>query len=122
MDKRLPGGRFRVFLAVLGVCITAGIILSYFEQGTVAGPRGDSGTLEKLIVAAGTVSMNIDLARLNGNGNASLRFNVVPDSLFTILVFNNELRGALPSTMDIKPVNNAELPARLNASYRQLSI
>src|SRR5205085_9130739 len=101
MDKRLPGGRFRIFLAVLGVCVTAGIVLSYFEQGTVAGPRGESGTLEKLIVANGTATMNLDLSRLNGSGNANLRFNIVPDSLFTILVFNNELRGALPSSMEI---------------------
>jgi hypothetical protein len=126
MDNKMPGGRFRVFLAVLGVCVAAAVVLSYFELPTAAGKRGESGTLEKMIVANGTATMNVDLARLNGAKAASrpttLQFGINNDALFTILVFNNELRGALPSAMDLNAQTNAALPARLNASYRQLSI
>ena len=121
MNKKLPGGRFRVFLAVLAFCTAVGIGLSYLEQGTVAGPQGATGTLEKMIVANGNVSVNLDLAKLNGQGHSSLQFAAVPDSFFTILVFNNELRGPLPSAMDLTPQNEAPgLPAKLQASYRQL--
>ena len=96
MNKKSPGGRFRIFLAVLGVCIATGIVLSSLEQGTAAGPRGESGTLEKMIVANGTATLDLDMARVSGTGTSkatSLRFGLGPDALFTVLVFNNELRG-----------------------------
>src|SRR5205823_10361030 len=117
--------RFRVFLAVLGVCVAAGIILSYFEQGTIAGSHGDTGTLEKMIVANGTATIGVDVARLNGRGSSrstELRFAVGQDSFFTVLVFNHELRGPLPSSMDLSSQNAASLPPKLSASYRQLTI
>src|SRR5829696_5722360 len=70
------------------------------------GPDANTGTLEKMIVANGSVAMELDLNRLNGIRSrakqtkpSELRFDVVPDSFFTVLVFNNELRGPLPSAM-----------------------
>jgi hypothetical protein len=51
-----------------------------------------------------------------------LRFGLVPNSFFTILVFNDELRGVEPGTVGIIPQNAANLPAALNASYNQLVI
>ena len=88
------------------------------------GPDGDTGTLEKLIVADGSATMNIDLNRLNGVDSRSqkspLSFALVPNSFFTILVFNDELRGALPSSVGLMPQNSAALPATLNAAYQQL--
>lgn len=122
MNNKLPGSRFRIFLAVLGVCIAAGIVLSYFEQGTIAGSHGESGTLEKMIVADGTANLNLDLSRLNGRGSANLNFALGQDAFFTVLVFNHELRGPLPGSVDIAPQSSAALPAKLDASYRQLSI
>src|ERR1051325_9077522 len=121
MNNKVPGSRFRIFLAVLGVCIAAGIVSSYFEQSTIAGSRGESGTLEKMIVANGNATMNVDLPRLNGRGSArstELGFSLGQDAFFTILVFNHELRGPLPGSMDISPQTKAALPARLNASYQ----
>lgn len=89
----------------------------------------NSGTLEKMIVANGSVAMNIDLNRLNGIRSdakapktSELRFDVVPDSFFTVVAFNDELRGPLPSSMELIPQNSAILPAKLNASYQQLVI
>jgi len=51
-----------------------------------------------------------------------LRFNVERDSFFTVMVFNNELRGTLPGSMGLIPQNSAPLPAKLNSSYQQLVV
>ena len=86
---------------------------------------GDTGVLEKMIVAQGSAAMEIDLGRLAGSNSRSrtstLRFALVPDSFFTIIVFNGELRGLLPSAAALRPEkNSAALPAKLTASYQQL--
>ena len=93
------------------------------------GQQRDTGTLEKMIVANGSVAMDLDLNRLNGTRLKSkelpssvLRFDAERDSFFTTLVFNNELRGSLPGSMKIIPQTSANLPARLNASYQQLVV
>src|SRR5205085_2872612 len=84
------------------------------------------GTFEKMIVANGNVSMEIDMNRLNGAAasarKATLSFDAVQDTFFAILVLNGELRGPVPSSMEITPRGNAALPAALKASYRQLVI
>jgi len=92
-------------------------------------PEGNTGTLERMIVARGSVAMDINLNRLNGTGSAAkeskmsvLRFDVERDSFFTVLVFNDELRGPLPGSMTLIPQASANLPAKLNASYKQLAI
>jgi len=92
-------------------------------------PEGNTGTLEKMIVANGSVAMNLNLNRLNGSGSGAkeslpsvLRFNVERDSFFTVMVFNNELRGTLPGSMGLIPQNSAPLPAKLNSSYQQLVV
>ena len=93
------------------------------------GPEAITGTLEKMIVSNGSVAMELDLNRLNGTRGrtkqtkpSELRFEVEPNSFFTILVFNNELRGPLPSSMGLIPQNSAALPAKLSASHGQLAI
>lgn len=99
-------------------------------ENTKKTPEANTGTLEKMIVANGSVAMDIDLNRLNGTRtvrgkqakSSELRFDVEPNSFFTILVFNNELRGPLPGTMALIPQSSAVLPAKLNASYGSLVI
>lgn len=93
------------------------------------GPESNTGTLEKMIVANGNVEMDLNLNKLNGARFSTkapkmntLRFSVERDSFFTVLVFNNELRGPLPSAMGLIPQNSANLPAKLNASYQQLVV
>src|SRR5438477_12898388 len=56
-------------------------------------------TVEKLIVASGSVTMDVDLARLNDGVSASeesrpatLRFALSPDSFFTIVLTNDVVR------------------------------
>lgn len=92
-------------------------------------PDGNTGTLQKMIAASGSVAMELDLNRLNGikfrgktAKSSELRFDVERDSFFTVIVFNNELRGPLPGSMAIIPQSSANLPAKLNASYGQLVI
>ena len=84
-------------------------------------------TVEKLIAVSGNVTMDVDLDRLNDAGAATenskletLRFALVPDSFFTIVVTNNVLRGPLPGSIGLIPQNAANLPALLNASLHQL--
>ena len=91
--------------------------------------EGNTGILEKMIVANGSVTMELDLNRLNGTSFRAkepkpgvLSFEVDRDSFFTVLVFNNELRGPLPSSMKLIPQSSTTLPAKLNASYQQLVI
>lgn len=92
-------------------------------------PKGDTGTLEKMIAASGSVAMDLDLNRISGTRSRAkeskmsrLSFDVQQDSFFTTLVFNNELRALLPSSMAIIPNSSANLPAKLNASYQQLIV
>ena len=82
-----------------------------------------------MIVARGNVAMDLDLNRLNGTGSAAkeskpdtLRFQVGPNSFFTILVFNHRLRGPELGSMGLIRENSAALPEPLNSSSNQLII
>lgn len=93
------------------------------------GPKRDSGTLEKMMVESGSVALDFNLNRLNGSGlrgkksgPSELRFDVERDSFFTVIVFNDELRGPLPGSMGLIPLGTAVLPAKLKNSYQQLVI
>jgi hypothetical protein len=91
-------------------------------------PEGNTGTLEKLIVANGRVSMDLNLGKAKMSRSSkearpvSLNFDIEHDAFFTVLVFNNELRGPMPSAMSLISQNSAALPGKLNASFQQLSI
>ncbi len=103
------------------------------SENSVAGskqisPESQTGTLQKMIVADGSVAMDVDLNRLNGVSSTTgkletLRFAVAPNSFFTILVFNNVLRGPeFESAMALIPQSSATLPATLSASLNQLEV
>jgi len=90
---------------------------------------GETGTLEKLIVANGSVAMDLDLNRLTGSGSGTqkaklenVRFEVGPNSFFTVLVFNDVLRGPDAGSMGLIWGNSRLLPEPLNASANQLVI
>jgi len=89
-------------------------------------PQADGGTLEKMIVANGSATLDLNLSRLNGRSPArdtkpsTLGFDIEPDSYFTILVLDHDLRGPVPGAMAITPRDAASLPAPLGASYHQL--
>src|SRR5215470_20038426 len=65
-----------------------------------------NGTLQKMIVEDGSVTMNVDLNGLNGSGSlvarpVTLHFAAAPNSFFPILVFNDLLRGLGPGSMGL---------------------
>jgi hypothetical protein len=126
MMKKLRAGLFRIILPVVGICILIVAVLNLSEQGTEAGPQGETGKLEKMIVASGSVAMDIDLNRLNGiktgSRPAALRFATESDAFFTVIAFNDEFRGALPSSLGLIPQASAVLPGKLDAAYNRLVI
>ena len=120
-----------ILVALLSLQMLFSNGLGYLFNGvsSKSARQGNNGTLEKMIVADGSVSMDVDLNRLNGIGSGAkesktgvLRFGVEPNSFFPVLVFNDELRGPLPGSMALIPQNTPSVPARLNASYQQLIV
>ena len=84
-----------------------------------------TGTLQKMIVESGSVTMDLDVNRLDGFGSVfgrrtTVQFAVAANSFFPILVFNELLRGPKPGSMALIPAGvNApgySLPAALRAS------
>jgi len=80
-----------------------------------------------MIVASGGVVMDIDLNRLDGVNFATtkaetLRFAVDANSFFTVVVFNNVLRGPEQGSIALTPQNSATLPAALSASLNRLVV
>jgi hypothetical protein len=101
-----------------------------------AGDERGTGTFQKMIVENGSVTMALDLDRLNGisstaAGPVTLHFAAEANSFFTILVFNDLLRGLEPSSMALAQQNSSSaainapgysLPAELSTSLKQLVI
>jgi hypothetical protein len=93
-----------------------------------------TGTLQKMIVENGSVTMDLDLNGFNGSsslvaGPATLQFAVGANSFFPILVFNDLLRGPEPGSMTLIPARVSSppqagysLPGALSASLKQLVI
>src|SRR4249920_2390946 len=86
--------------------------------------QSGAGTLQKMIVQSGSVTMQLDLNRLNGISftlarPAILQFTVAANSFFTILVFNDLLRGPDHGSMALVPQNSAPaLPVSLGVSIK----
>ncbi len=99
--------------------------LNLFPKVGLAASQKDTGTLEKMVAASGNVVMDLDMQRLTGSNEAArtrLRFAAAGDSFFTVLIYNGEVRGPLPSSLGIVPDASSYLPSKLSASYNQLVI
>jgi hypothetical protein len=89
-----------------------------------------TGTLQKMIVENGSVTMDLDVSRLSGAGarsaaagqNLQAHFAVGANSFFPVLVFNDQLRGPVPGSMALIPQNVPALPSALGASLKQLAV
>ncbi len=118
--------RFRIGLPLVGFCLLAVAAWTMLPQGAVAGPKGDTGILEKMVAADGNVTVDLDMNRLNGTRSKSrkgtLRFDVSSDGFFTSLAFNDELRGPLPGVLALVAKNSVSLPAKLSASHNNLVV
>src|SRR6266536_1387831 len=89
--------------------------------------RGQTGTLQRMIVENGIVTMDLDLDRLNADGSLAakvvqLRFDVAANSFFSVLVFNDLLRGREQGSMALVPQYSTALPSVLMASINQLAV
>jgi hypothetical protein len=86
-----------------------------------------SGTLQKMIAESGSVTMDLDLSRFTGSGNTTgklerLQFAIAANSFFSVLVFNDVLRGADQGSVVLVPRGSmASLPL-LNASLQRLVV
>jgi hypothetical protein len=117
------GGRMRYGILMTGI----GLLASLGAVGRAsAGTESKDGTLEKLIVAGGSVTLDLDASQLGGEarkGASRLRFDAERDAFLTYIVFNGELRGPLPGSMRLLPTDStAALPSSLNASRDQLVV
>jgi hypothetical protein len=97
------------------------------RKQTIPESRGQSGTLQKMIVESGTVTMDLDMDELNADGSlvakvVQLRFDVAANSFFGILVFNDLLRGPEQGSMALVPQYSMVLPSALMASINQLAV
>jgi len=121
MLKKLPGNRFRLVLPVLGLAVLAAVAMNF--TGSVSSTAQDTGTMEKMVVSAGTVSIDLDRSLLTGsrkNSTAALRLNAAPDNFFTVIAYNDELRGSIPGTMALTAQDTYSLPGRLGSAYQNL--
>src|SRR6476646_2826631 len=111
----------KIFLAVLfpiSMFFGTGLERGSWTQPTGRGRENDTVTLEKMIVANGSSTIDLNLGGLGNRRSPKstnpLRFDAELDSFFTVLVFNNELRGAEPSSMNLLPQASVTLPGQLN--------
>jgi hypothetical protein len=120
-----PGGSgIRAGISILGLCL-----LSSLGPASRASAEGESGTLEKLIVASGRVALDVDLQQIReasavaGKRTSSrLAFDAEKDAFMTYMVFNGELRGPLPGSLRLVPQAGQALPAGLEASRDHLVV
>ena len=99
-------------------CFALSLLLLLGNSSGNSAPQtadGQTGTLERMIVASGNVTMSLDLGRLRGTSSEKqsskremLRFEAGPNSFFTILVFNNVLRGPEPGSMGLIRENSSD--------------
>ena len=103
------------------------------RAGSAVATVPGTGTLQKMIVENGSVSMDLDLNAFEGSGSlvarpVTLQFVIGANSFFPILVFNDLLRGPQPGSMALIPQAGANvpgysnLPVALGASLKQLVI
>ena len=116
MGVTSPGRRLRSGLS-LGICLLA---FSAPGHRLKADAEKDSGTYEKLIVASGVATLEVDLQQLGPaaagarrTGRTVLRFDLDRDSSLTVLAFNGELRGPLPGSARLVPRGSDPLPRSL---------
>jgi hypothetical protein len=104
-----------------------GKTLNYADQPKQKSSGTLTGTLQKMIVENGSVTMNVDLNGLNRSNDltarpVALQFAVATNSFFPILVFNDQLRGPEPGSIALVPQGRPVplLPAALVGSLKQL--
>jgi hypothetical protein len=91
--------RFILPLFLLFAWFEAGSDITAAEKQTSPNTQNVNGTLQKMIVENGSVTLNLDLNGLNGSNElttrpVTLKFAAATNSFFPILVLNDLLRGS----------------------------
>src|SRR6478609_3010848 len=129
------------------ICLTGFALLSVFllanaSQNNTSQPQQNAsgaltGTLQKMIIDDASVTIQLDLNGLNGSSSlvarpVTLHFAAAPNSFFSILVFNDLLRGIQPGSMalalqssssaDVNTPGYRNLPAALRSSLKRMTV
>src|SRR5206468_9716377 len=122
-----------LLFAITAAMALWGVVSSQAASQTARSPQragsavatAPTGTLQKMIVESGSVTIDLDLNGFNGNSflvarPVTLQFAVGANSFFPILVFNDLLRGPEPGSMTLIPAGviapGYTLPGTLGAS------
>src|ERR1041385_5987083 len=99
------------------------------QQQSSPSNESATGTLKKMIVDNGSVTLNLDLNGLNGSNDlttrpVTLQFAAGANSFLPFPVFNNQLRGLEPGSITLVPQGRANplLPSVLAASLKRLVV
>src|SRR5207302_336779 len=92
-------------------------------------PEARTETHARMVASTGQVTIDLNLDRLRGIQSEKqesklqrLRFEISPDSFFTIRVINDVLRGPAPGSIGLIWGNSTSLPEPLNGSSNQLVV
>ncbi len=125
------------FFALLSLLFFANASENNASQRQQNASEALTGTLQKMIVENASVLMQLDLNGLKGSSSlvarpVTLHFAAAPNSFFSILVFNNLLRGLQPGSMALALQNSSStgvnapgysnLPAALRSSLKRLTV
>src|SRR5712672_1450195 len=115
--------------ALLSVLFFGNSSENYAVQPRQNASDASTGRLQKMIIENGSVTLNVDLNGLNGSNAlvtrpATLQFAAATNSFFSILVFNDQLRGAESGSIALVPQGRpvSLLPSLLAASLKQLVV
>src|SRR4029077_8914772 len=94
--------------ALLSVLFFGNSSDNYAVQPRQNASDGSTGTLQKMIVENGSVTLNLDLNGLNGSNDltkrpVTLRCAAGTNSFLPILVLNDQLRGLDPGSIALFP-------------------
>src|SRR5438445_1032839 len=98
----------RTGFALMSALLFANISGTYATQPKQYTSGALTGTLQKMIVENGSVTLNVDLNGLNGSDTlttrpVTLQFAAATNSFFLVLVFNDLLRGPEPGSIALVP-------------------
>jgi hypothetical protein len=105
--------RFTLPLLLLATSIPGSTI----AQPQKSNANAESGVLQKMLAVKGSAEMSLDVARISKSGGsnaATFNFQVAANSFFTVLVFNDLLRGPDAGSMGLVSQDAAKLPAALH--------
>jgi hypothetical protein len=119
--------RHLIAFTLLSLSLLGNISRNYAAQLSHQTSNAPTGTLQKMIVESGSVTMDLDLNGLNGSSSlvarpVTLHFTMAANSFFPVLVFNDLLRGPERGSIGLVPQDAPPLPAVLSDSLKQFVI